>query len=72
MNVAAMPLDAAVAERRVTAVTPLTIQLALEALSTWKSVIRQSLHSGGDGSSGRATTPIWPNGATRRSTLAIA
>src|SRR6202158_1011888 len=34
MNVAAKPLDAAVAERLVTAVTPLTIELALEALTT--------------------------------------
>jgi DNA invertase Pin-like site-specific DNA recombinase len=33
MNVAAKPLDAAVAERLVTAVTPLTIELALEALT---------------------------------------
>src|SRR6266436_5883554 len=34
------------------------------------SEIRQSLHSGDGVSSGRATTPIWRNGATRRSTLA--
>ena len=34
MNVAAKPLDAAVAERLVTAVTPLTIELALEALTS--------------------------------------
>ncbi|MBA0083604.1 MAG: recombinase family protein, partial [Acidobacteria bacterium Pan2503] len=33
MNVAAKPLDAAVANRLVTAVTPLTIKLALEALT---------------------------------------
>src|SRR5258707_3511105 len=33
MNVAAKPLDAAVAERLVTAVTPVTIELALEALT---------------------------------------
>jgi len=33
MNVAAKPLDDAVADRLVTAVTPLTIQLALEALT---------------------------------------
>src|SRR5439155_23482247 len=34
MNVAARPLDAAVAERLVTAVTPVTIELALEALTS--------------------------------------
>jgi hypothetical protein len=34
MNVAAKPLDAAVAKRLVTAVTPLTIELALEALTS--------------------------------------
>jgi len=34
MNVAAKPLDAAVADRLVTAVTPLTIELALEALTS--------------------------------------
>src|SRR5215468_1882579 len=34
MNVAAKPLDAAVASRLVTAVTPLTIKLALEALTS--------------------------------------
>jgi hypothetical protein len=34
MNVAAKPLDAAVANRLVTAVTPLTIKLALEALTS--------------------------------------
>jgi len=34
MNVAAKPLDAAVAERLVTAVTPVTIELALEALTS--------------------------------------
>jgi hypothetical protein len=34
MNVAAKPLDAAIAERLVTAVTPVTIELALEALTS--------------------------------------
>jgi hypothetical protein len=34
MNVASKPLDAAVAERLVTAVTPVTIELALEALTS--------------------------------------
>jgi hypothetical protein len=34
MNVAAKPLDAAVAQRLVTAVTPLTIELALQALTS--------------------------------------
>jgi DNA invertase Pin-like site-specific DNA recombinase len=57
MNVASKLLDAAVAERLVTAVTPVTIELALEALTNRKSAIRQSLRSGGGGSSGRATTP---------------
>jgi hypothetical protein len=34
MNVASKPLDDAIAERLVTAVTPLTIELALEALTS--------------------------------------
>ena len=68
MTVPATPLDAAIAERLVAAVTPLTIELALEALTAWKSAIRPSPHNGGGGSSGPATTPIWPSGATRRST----
>src|SRR5258708_18108862 len=34
MNVAAKPLDAAIAERLVTAVTPVTIELALKALTS--------------------------------------
>src|ERR1700760_2139651 len=34
MNVAAKPLDAAVAERLVTAVTPVTIELGLETLTS--------------------------------------
>jgi hypothetical protein len=41
MNVAAKPLDAAVAERLVTAVTPLTIELALENL---RSHVVQDAH----------------------------
>jgi hypothetical protein len=39
MNVAAKPLDAAVAERLVTAVTPVTIELTLETLT---SALRRS------------------------------
>ena len=62
------PLDDAIAERLVTAITPMTIELALEALTSWKSTIRQSLHGGGGGSSGPATTSTWRNGAMKRST----
>ena len=69
MSVASKPLDDAIAERLVGAVTPVTIELALEALTSLEERDTSNrLHSGGCGSSGPATTPIWRNGATRRST----
>ncbi|MER8589610.1 hypothetical protein NKH19_31215 [Mesorhizobium sp. M1338] len=42
MSVLATSLDNAVSARGVDAVTPLTVELALAALTTWKSAMRQS------------------------------
>jgi hypothetical protein len=67
MSVASKPLDDAIAERLVTAITPMTIELALEALTSMEERDK-SLHSGGGGSSGPATTSTWRNGAMKRST----
>jgi len=51
--------DNAISERLVTAVTPLDDRAWLEEMTSMESAIRQSLHSGGGGSSGPATTSNW-------------
>ena len=71
MNVAAMPLDAAVAERLITAVTPLTIELALEALTSleerdkaiaaqWRGRIERARYDAAGGTALRGGRPWQP------------
>jgi hypothetical protein len=67
LDLSAVPLDKAITDRLVGAITPVTIELALAALTHLEERDRAMAHSGGCGSNEPAMTPILPNDVTKPS-----